>query len=137
MDGFSPLCPYLEHIRIIFKEIDFYGGFTRPHDNFTRITIHALLTFLESRVQMKTLQSCDVFFPGPPAECTEEDLRRIQVLLDSGLKLRIQYGKLYPVRPNDWPSKGLWISRSGLEVMTAEGTVLSDMEGIHGAGILA
>ncbi|KAE9394486.1 hypothetical protein BT96DRAFT_978505 [Gymnopus androsaceus JB14] len=82
------LCPGLQHIRIIFK------------DNFSSsITYNALLAFLESRIQMKMLQSCDIYFPEPQDEPTEEEARRLQALVDSGLKLRIRCGSLdYGVR---------------------------------------
>ncbi|KAE9397551.1 hypothetical protein BT96DRAFT_921386 [Gymnopus androsaceus JB14] len=106
-------------------------------DESAQITNDALLTFLEKRVQMKTLQTCDVFFPEPRSESTEEDLRRIQALLNSGLKLRIRYAKLRPLKYDDSPVAGAWmLSGLGSQITSRAGNVQSDMEGRFGTGIV-
>ncbi|KAE9397566.1 hypothetical protein BT96DRAFT_940825 [Gymnopus androsaceus JB14] len=88
------LVPNLRFLEIGDREVELYDNEESPAgEHFTQgpgITIDALLTFLESRVQMKMLQSCDVFFSTPRAELTEEEMRRLEALINSGLKLRIR-----------------------------------------------
>jgi len=134
-DG-SAILPSLQHIRFVYKQTNFIAANAPPMKNPAQITDDALLTFLESRIQMKVLHSCDVFFPEPRAEPIAEDWRRIQSLLDSGLKLRIRYGKLRSLKHNDSALGGLWLERVGLSRMTAHGEIRSDMEGRHGTGVI-
>lgn len=112
------LCPDLQHIRILYKDT-----------LCSSITNNAILTLLESRVQAKMLQSCDVFFSRPQAESTEDETRRFRALVDSGLKLRIHCGRFSPsfTSGNDTPRAGL---------LTINPPDLSDMEGPYGADIM-
>lgn len=139
------LLPHLQHIRIIFRQSEFYeraAGRSFPPSPNTTITDDILLTFLESRVwlqEMETLQSCDVFFPEPRTEFTEENLRRARVLVDSGLKLRIRYAK--PQQVKDLSTDGLWMHRSSLSpdlqiIPSPADHDFVDMEGIYGTGII-
>ncbi|KAE9397575.1 hypothetical protein BT96DRAFT_995676 [Gymnopus androsaceus JB14] len=102
----TPLqCPNLKHIKITFKD-------SLP----SSITLNALLAFLESHVQAQTsLESCNIFFPKPPAEPTEEEAARLQALVDSGLKLQIQYQKQRQIfYQNDSPLIGVLVQRTGV-----------------------
>lgn len=139
------LLPHLQHIRIIFRQSEFHergAGRSSPPNPNTTITDNILLTFLESRVwlqEIKTLQSCDVFFSDPRIEFTEENLRRARVLIDSGLKLRIRYAK--PQQVKDLSTQGLWMPRSSLPpglqiIQSATDHIFADMEGMYGTGII-
>lgn len=100
------MCPDLQHIRILYPD-EFYSALS--------ITYDALFTFLESRVQTRILQSCDVlFFKHPQVKCTQIEARRFRVLVDSGLELRIRFGQstindTTSIR-NDAPQEGLLTS---------------------------
>lgn len=116
------LCPDLQRVRIIYKGADV----PRP-----RITNSSLLIFLETRVHQTKLQSCDIFYRFPQAHPMEDENRGFQRLVNSGLKLRIRYGRLASPRTSesfpDTPKEGL---------LDLNGSNLSDMEGYHGTGVI-
>ncbi|KAE9387746.1 hypothetical protein BT96DRAFT_475724 [Gymnopus androsaceus JB14] len=123
-----PLCPKLQNFRLFPSSLQKISNYSA-----------ALTTFITSR--MKTLKLCEALFPFQDSfAITNEDLGRLKAVKESGMmNLRLHYSSPPPPREDeqDLPTMGLSQHvHDTPPLMPRRQSVLSDMEGYWGTGII-